>query len=46
MKSFISGFDITTVVGNVWYVALGFIFFDVVTGLLAAGSREENKQFH
>jgi toxin secretion/phage lysis holin len=33
----LSGFDITTVVGNVWYVALGFILFDVVTGLLAAG---------
>lgn len=31
------GFDITTVVGNVWYVALGFILFDVITGLLAAG---------
>ncbi|WP_251033653.1 phage holin family protein [Bacillus sp. ISL-75] len=29
-------FDITTIVGNVWYVALGFILFDVVTGLLAA----------
>jgi toxin secretion/phage lysis holin len=33
----LSGFDITTVVGNVWYVALGFILFDMVTGLLAAG---------
>jgi toxin secretion/phage lysis holin len=41
MKSFISGFDITTVVGNVWYVALGFIFFDVVTGLLAAGAERK-----
>jgi toxin secretion/phage lysis holin len=30
-----SGFDITTVVGNIWYVALGFIIFDIVTGLLA-----------
>jgi toxin secretion/phage lysis holin len=34
--NFIYGFDITTVVGNIWYVALGFILFDVVTGLLAA----------
>ncbi|MEC1778391.1 phage holin family protein [Schinkia azotoformans] len=32
----IQGFDITQVVGNVWYVVLGFILFDVVTGLLAA----------
>jgi toxin secretion/phage lysis holin len=32
-----NGFDITTVVGNVWYVAIAFILFDVLTGLLAAG---------
>ncbi|HWI47645.1 MAG TPA: phage holin family protein [Rummeliibacillus sp.] len=32
----ITGLDITTVVGNVWYVALGFILFDIVTGLLAS----------
>ncbi|GIN88714.1 hypothetical protein J6TS2_51000 [Heyndrickxia sporothermodurans] len=37
MKAFFSEFDITAVVGNVWYVALVFITFDVVTGLLAAG---------
>jgi toxin secretion/phage lysis holin len=37
----LSGFDITTVVGNVWYVALGFILFDVVTGLLAAGAERK-----
>ncbi|WP_308162220.1 phage holin family protein [Bacillus sp. ISL-18] len=30
-------FDITNIVGNIWYVALGFVLFDVVTGLLAAG---------
>jgi toxin secretion/phage lysis holin len=36
-----TGFDITTVVGNVWYVALGFILFDVVTGLLAAGAERK-----
>jgi toxin secretion/phage lysis holin len=41
MKSLISGFDITAVVGNVWYVALGFIFFDIVTGLLAAGAERK-----
>ncbi|WP_397537832.1 phage holin family protein [Rummeliibacillus pycnus] len=31
-----TGFDITNVVGNVWYVALSFIIFDIVTGLLAS----------
>jgi toxin secretion/phage lysis holin len=35
------GFDITKVVGNVWYVALGFIIFDIVTGLLAAGAEKK-----
>jgi toxin secretion/phage lysis holin len=30
------GFDITSVVGNIWYLALAIIVFDVVTGLLAA----------
>lgn len=33
--------DITTVVGNVWYVALAFIFFDIVTGLLAAAAEKK-----
>jgi toxin secretion/phage lysis holin len=37
----INGFDITTVVGNIWYVALGFILFDVVTGLLAAAKERK-----
>ncbi|MBS4173465.1 phage holin family protein [Bacillus sp. FJAT-49736] len=32
----LNNFDITTVVGNIWYVALAFILFDVITGLLAA----------
>ncbi|HHW38713.1 MAG TPA: phage holin family protein [Bacillales bacterium] len=32
----IQGFEITHIVGNVWYVVLGFILFDVVTGFLAA----------
>lgn len=31
-----NGFNITMVVGNIWYVALGFIIFDLITGLLAA----------
>jgi len=33
--------DITTVVGNVWYVALAFIFFDIATGLLAAAAEKK-----
>ncbi|MBS4191180.1 phage holin family protein [Bacillus sp. FJAT-49705] len=37
----LNGFDITTIVGNVWYLALGFILFDVVTGLLAAGAEKK-----
>ena len=41
MKELLSGFDITTVVGNVWYLALGLILFDVVTGLLAAGAEKK-----
>lgn len=36
MNKSLENFDITTVVGNVWYVALAFILFDVITGLLAA----------
>jgi toxin secretion/phage lysis holin len=35
--NFLKEFDITAVVGNVWYLALGFICFDIITGLLAAG---------
>jgi toxin secretion/phage lysis holin len=38
---FITGFDITSVVGNVWYLALGLILFDVITGLLAAGAEKK-----
>ena len=41
MKEILSGFEITTVVGNVWYLALGLILFDVVTGLLAAGAEKK-----
>lgn len=39
--NFIGKFDITTVVGNVWYVALAFITFDILTGLLAAGAEKK-----
>jgi toxin secretion/phage lysis holin len=35
------GFDITSVVGNVWYLALGFIVFDIMTGLLAAAAERK-----
>ncbi|NMH68626.1 phage holin family protein [Bacillus sp. RO3] len=35
------GFDITNVVGNFWYVAIVFILFDVLTGLLAAGAERK-----
>jgi toxin secretion/phage lysis holin len=37
----IGGLDITTVVGNVWYLALSFIFFDILTGLLAAAAEKK-----
>ena len=36
-----NGFDITAVVGNIWYVAIGFIVFDIITGLLAAGAERK-----
>jgi toxin secretion/phage lysis holin len=35
MTNALGGFDITMVVGNIWYVAIGFILFDIITGLLA-----------
>ncbi|WP_010099214.1 phage holin family protein [Ornithinibacillus scapharcae] len=41
MMEFNNGIDIAAVVGNVWYVVLGFIAFDVVTGLLAAGKEKK-----
>jgi toxin secretion/phage lysis holin len=37
----VGNFDITTVIGNVWYVALSFIFFDIITGLLAAAAEKK-----
>ena len=36
-----SQFDITAVVGNVWYVALALIAFDIFTGLLAAAAEKK-----
>ncbi len=37
----INGLDITAVVGNIWYLAVGFVVFDLVTGLLAAGAQRK-----
>lgn len=37
----IKGFEITNIVGNIWYLTLGLILFDVFTGLLAAGSERK-----
>ena len=37
----IEGFDITAFVGNIWYLVLGVISFDVITGLLAAGAEKK-----
>src|SRR5690606_10169144 len=37
----IHGLDITKVVGNIWYLAVGFVVFDLVTGLLAAGAQRK-----
>lgn len=36
MELIANGFDITRIVGNMFYVILALIVFDVVTGLLAA----------
>lgn len=37
----LNSFDIKSVVGNVWYFALGLIVFDVFTGLLAAAAEKK-----
>ncbi len=37
----IHGLDITKVVGNIWYLAVGFVVFDLITGLLAAGAQRK-----
>lgn len=36
MELFLFGVDIQQIVGNVWYVVIGFIIFDVLTGILAS----------
>lgn len=36
-----SGIDIHSIVGNVWYVVLAVIGFDLITGLLAAGAERK-----
>jgi len=33
--------EITDIVGNVWYLVLGLILFDVLAGLLAAGAERK-----
>lgn len=37
----IKGIEITDIVGNVWYLVLGLVLFDIVTGLLAAAVQKE-----
>lgn len=34
-------FNITQIVGNIWYVALCFVGFDIITGLLAAAKEKD-----
>jgi len=41
METTLHGLDITAVVGNIWYLAVGFVVFDLVTGLLAAGAQRK-----
>lgn len=42
METLIFGFDIKEVVGNnIWYLAVGLVIFDIVTGLLAAGVEKQ-----
>lgn len=40
-QNIISGFEITTVVGNVWYVVLIMVGFDILTGVLAAAKEKK-----
>lgn len=37
MELFLFGFDIEKVVGNVWYLILLLMVFDIITGVLRAG---------
>lgn len=41
MEHTIGQMDITAVVGNVWFLVLGLILFDVITGVLAAGAQRK-----
>jgi toxin secretion/phage lysis holin len=41
VPDFVSNFEITKAVGNIWYLVLGFIIFDVITGLLAAAKEKK-----
>lgn len=41
LNNLLFGYDITHVVGNVFYVVLGLIIFDIITGLLVAGKEKK-----
>lgn len=41
MGNLATGIDITHVVGNIWYLVLAVVMFDLVTGLLAAGAERK-----
>lgn len=41
MGNLTTGIDITHVVGNIWYLVLGVVMFDLITGLLAAGAEKK-----
>lgn len=41
LEEIVQGYDITNVVGNVFYVILIFIVFDVITGLLASAKERK-----
>lgn len=41
LNNLLFGYDITHVVGNVFYVVLGLIIFDIITGLLVAGKERK-----
>lgn len=41
LNNLLFGYDIAQVVGNVFYVVLGLIIFDIVTGLLVAGKERK-----
>ena len=41
MENLTVGFDITNVVGNIWYLVLIVIVLDILTGLLAAAAEKK-----